>query len=77
MVEGKHIIAICTIIMSTRKKGRGRMDTYLSTIYITVGWNMYRHGIRVRPDILVSIYGRVLVSNMQFRNTEKLLEGKE
>ena len=38
---------------------------------------VYQHGIRVRPDNLVSIYGRVLGSNLRFRKPEKLLDGEE
>ena len=36
----------------------------------------YRHGLRVRPDILVSIYGRVLSSKLNFRKPEKPSEGE-
>ena len=35
------------------------------------------NGLRVRPDILVSLYGQVLVSNLCFRNPEKLLKSEE
>ena len=35
-----------------------------------------QNGIRVRPDILVSIYGRVLGSNPRFQKPEKLSEGE-
>ena len=36
-----------------------------------------QHGIRVRPYILVSVYGWVLGLNLRFRNPEKLsAEGK-
>ena len=33
------------------------------------------HGLRVRPDILVSKYDQGLGSNLRFQNPEKLLEG--
>ena len=38
---------------------------------------VFQNGIRVSPDILVSIYGQVLGSNLHFQNTEKLSEGEE
>ena len=36
-----------------------------------------QHGLRARPDISVSIYGRVPGSRPRFRKTEKLSEGEE
>ena len=36
-----------------------------------------QHGLRVGPDILVTIYGQVLGLYLQFRNPEKLSEGEE
>ena len=35
----------------------------------------YQHGIRFRPDILVSIYGLVLGLNLRFQKPKKLSEG--
>ena len=38
---------------------------------------LYHNGIRVRPDILISIYGRFLGSDPHFQNPEKISEGEE
>ena len=38
---------------------------------------MSHHGLRVQPDILISIYGQVLGSNLHFQNRQKKLEGEE
>ena len=38
---------------------------------------MSQHGLRVQPDISVSIYGRVLGSNLRFRKPEKISEEEE
>ena len=36
-----------------------------------------QHGLRARPDILASIYGRVPGLRLRFQNPEKLSEGEE
>ena len=38
---------------------------------------MSQNKLRVKPDIPVSIYGRVLGSNPRFQKHEKILEGEE
>ena len=38
---------------------------------------MSQHGLRVKPGIFASIYGRFLCSNLHFRKPEKSLEGEE
>ena len=36
-----------------------------------------QNGINIRPDILVSIYGRVLGSNLRFQILRKFWKGKK
>ena len=49
---------------------------YVVNIQVVININIeYQNKLRFRPDILISIYGRFLCSNLHFRNSEKLSEG--
>ena len=49
---------------------------YVVNIQVVININIEsQNKLRFRPDILISIYGRFLGSNLHFRNSEKLLEG--